>query len=416
MANSYIPRTQKLQTLMREGGGDGVAVISSNPYRTRSHDQSFPYRPNSDLLYLGGWEDPGVTVIISSKNKSVVFAPPVDPIMVVWEGKHADPKRLAKALDAEFVISKNIARDALAKVRGHQRLWIQSIPGTPSHEIGIQVLSMGSGERRGYPLTITELTAITAKLRLFKDASELEQIVMAGELTAVAIESILPLIEPGTTEREIAATLEYLYRLHGAEPAFGSIVATGVSAATLHYSKLSRTLRRGDLLLIDTGAELPSRYSADISRTIPVGAALTPAQRTACEAVRSAQEAAIKKARPGIALTDMLHAAATELTHGLVDLRILRGKVSKLVADKAYKPYFPHGIGHSLGLDVHDISQHREDPTNLIAAGMVLTVEPGLYFPKKTGPLDPCGIRIEDDIVITTRGAKLLTRAIEVPN
>jgi Xaa-Pro aminopeptidase len=259
---------------------------------------------------------------------------------------------------------------------------------------------------RNLPASLIDAEQFTSRLRLFKDPGEVARIKEAAEITGGALQNVLPLIEAGVAEREIGAFIEYFYKVHGAEPAFGTIVASGVSAATLHYRALSRKLKKGELLLIDTGAEL-DMYASDITRMIPVGGTTTPELRDLHDIVLRAQLLAIKKVGPGVRMMDVFKVAATELTYGLKYLGILKGNVSQLVKKGAFKPYFPHGIGHSLGIDVHDATPTGQE--SVLEKGMVVTIEPGLYFPKPTGPLPACGVRIEDDVLVTARGHEVLT-------
>jgi Xaa-Pro aminopeptidase len=245
-------------------------------------------------------------------------------------------------------------------------------------------------------------------MRLFKEPGEVKLIREAAAITNHALFETMPFVIPGQAESTIAATIEYWFRLQGATTGFNTIAATGPSAATLHYSHQSRALKRGDLLLIDCGAE-HRLYSADITRVVPVGGVFSGPSKEVYEIVLAAQKAAIKAVKNNVLIRTVYDAAARELTHGLVSLGVLRGKVSALMAKKAYKPYFPHGIGHSLGLDVHDVGNLRGNNAAVLKSGMVFTIEPGLYFPKKVRNVPACGVRIEDDVLVTARGAEVLS-------
>jgi Xaa-Pro aminopeptidase len=264
---------------------------------------------------------------------------------------------------------------------------------------------------RGLPSVIVEAERLTSRLRCLKDASEIQLIRKSADLTSAALLHAAQFIKPGMKERELAVLIEYLYRLHNAEPAFNTIVATGASAAILHYHQLSRTLRKGELLLIDTGCEL-DMYACDVSRTIPVSSETSAPLQRVYECVLRAQEAAIRAVRPGVRMTDVHAVAASELTLGLKDLGVLRGNSRELLKKGAYKPYFPHGIGHSLGIDVHDVGPGPSDSLGVLEKGMVVTIEPGLYFSKPVGKIPPCGVRIEDDVLVTARGCEVLTAGV----
>jgi Xaa-Pro aminopeptidase len=403
----FRSRIKKALALLAQSGSPETLILSANPTAIRSRDTHYPYRPNSDLFYLTGSSSEEISLVLRphAKEPIVIIAPPTDQLKNLWEGAPPPVKPLARYLKAELLVTSDPLKAALNLVRGSATAYLQSIPGTLSAAVKSDLSNRGAHALRGLPSSLVEAEHLTATLRLIKDRSEIAAIRESASITAGAIANALPLIEPGVPEREIAAFLEYYYRAHGAYPAFNSIVATGPSAATLHYHALNRKLKKGDLLLIDTGAEL-NMYASDISRTIPVGGQLTPELQDLYEIVLRAQMIAIKRIRPGIAISEVHKAAAQELVYGLKYLGILKGPTKQLMKKSAFKPYFPHGIGHSLGIDVHDVS-----PANPITlkAGMVITIEPGLYFQKPTAHLPVCGVRIEDDVLVTPRGHEVLT-------
>ncbi len=210
-------------------------------------------------------------------------------------------------------------------------------------------------------------------------------------------------------EYQIAANIEYWFKLQDCGVAFPSIAAAGRSAATLHYQDHSQALRSSEMLLIDCGATYKG-YAADITRVLPVSGRFDKQQARIYDAVLAAQLAAIAKIKHGVRILDVYNAAAKELCYVLRDLKIIKGKnISKPLKDKAFAPWFPHGIGHSLGLDTHDIGKLRGNNDARLKAGMVFTVEPGLYFPKKIAGVAACGVRIEDDILVTKTGCRVLS-------
>jgi Xaa-Pro aminopeptidase len=412
MNHPFRSRIKAAISLLNESKTNQALVISSNPTAHRSADQCYPYRGNSDLFYFTGICAPDTTLVIRnySKPAAVLIIPPVDPIRKVWEGAPVDPRPLAKSAGVAVSVSKRHTQTVLELLAGADHAYTQAIRGTTSSVVR-QDLSNRSVDQLGkLPATFSELEKFTAHLRLYKEPSEIEAIVRAAYVTGDALQSAFPYIKPGATERDIGAFIDYYYRCAGGEPAFGTIVAAGRSAATLHYHTLSRTIRRGELVLIDTGVEL-DMYAADITRTIPVGGVISPVLRTLYEAVLSAQRAAISKVKDGVLIKEVYTAAATELTIGLKEVGVLKGPTSALMKKEAFKPYFPHGIGHSLGIDVHDVGSLRGNQGARLKAGMVFTVEPGLYFSKGVGKVAPCGIRIEDDVLVTKAGSAVLTES-----
>lgn len=409
MKSPHLARVKKALSLLRSSDRKEVLVVSSNPSVIRSRDTHYSYRPNSDLFYLTGIKAEDVTLILRPgvQEEITILVPPEDKLKNLWEGAPVPVKPLAKAINAHVVTTTDPTKQILSLLRGTDVAYLQSIPGTPSAAVKNDLANRSAASLRFLPGSLIEAEQFTTRLRMIKDPSEIAHIRKAAEITEGALLHALPLIEAGTKEREIAAFIEYFYRVHEAEPAFGTIVATGPSAATLHYHSLSRTLKQGELLLIDTGAEF-GMYASDITRMIPVGGTTTPELRDLHDIVLRAQMMAIKKIKPGVMMSDVYNAAARELTHGLKYLGILKGNLSQLMKKGAFKTWFPHGIGHSLGIDVHDVSP--SGAAIPLEKGMVVTIEPGLYFQKPTGPLPACGVRIEDDILVTARGHEVLTR------
>lgn len=376
---------------------------------TRSADQHYPYRANSDLYYLTGCTSPETTLVIRGRHTPTVtlIVPPEDPVKKLWEGSSSSITPIAKQIGATVIKSKEPLRTVRELLKGTDAVHTQALPGTLSNSIRQEFANRQGETPKNAPSSLGNADLLLSAMRLIKSSSEVSAIKTAGSVTGEVLHAILPLVTPGTKEHEIVALIDYYYRLCGGEPAFGTIVASGVSAATLHYHAATRTLRKGDFLLIDTGIEL-DMYASDITRTIPVGD-ITEAQRTIYNAVLAAQKAAIKKVTHGALIRDIYLAAAKELTEGLKEVGILKGKTSSLLSKGAFKPYFPHGIGHSLGIDVHDVGGLRGNQEARLQAGMVFTIEPGIYLPKATKHLPPLGIRIEDDVLVKKKGCTVLT-------
>jgi Xaa-Pro aminopeptidase len=326
---------------------------------------------------------------------------------VVWDGAGVPATAYAKRLGAKLIETNNPKAELLKSLKGIDLLYYQNSKGSLGREIANDLFNLSSHLRGALPSRFAHIDTLLTPLRLIKDRVEIDLIRRAAQVTNAALFGALSLIEPGASEQEVSGVIEFYFRSSGAVPAFSSIVASGASAATLHYHKLAGTLKKGDLLLLDVGAEM-ELYSGDISRVLPVSGRFTTPQKDLYQVVLNAQKSAIRKMRPGTAMIDVQRHAIGILTEGLVDMGVLRGKVSKLIASQAYKKYFPHSIGHPLGLDVHDVGTASSTPL-LLKPGMVLTVEPGLYFAKKTGKIPACGIRIEDDILITKGAPEVLS-------
>jgi Xaa-Pro aminopeptidase len=399
-----------LQLLKRENAPSAL-VVSSNPLQTRSRDTHYPFRQNSDLYYLTGsmCQDTSLVLNPHSKTPVLFITPPKDATKVVWEGAQPSLTPAIKQLKAEVIATNDPLKALLQAVRGVKTAYLQSGINNASSDLKRELSRRSRLELRLLPTSIIDSDQLMAQLRLYKDAEEVALISRASEITSQALIHALPLIRDGVTEREIAAFLEYFYTSNDATQAFGTIVATGRSAATLHYHSLNKTLRKGELLLIDTGAE-DEMYAADISRTIPVNGSCSPALRDLYEIVLRAQLKAIEGVRPGVAVQKIYDIAARELAYGLRYFGIVHGTIAQILKGAEFKKYFPHGIGHSLGIDVHDVSTGPNDRVAVLEKGMVITIEPGLYFSQPTGPLPACGVRIEDDVLVTARGHEVLTQ------
>jgi Xaa-Pro aminopeptidase len=255
-----------------------------------------------------------------------------------------------------------------------------------------------------------------AEQRLIKRDEELAELRRACEITTEAHILAMGYTAPGMWEYQVEAVLDFVFRSRGASGwGYPHIVAGGINGTILHYTENDQQLADGELLLIDAGAEYHG-YTADVTRTFPVGARFTPDQRTIYDLVLRANRAAIEEIRPGVPFDAYHQRALRVLTEGLVEIGVLEGEINELIECEAYKPFYMHRTGHWLGMDVHDVGLYVVDGDQRpLEPGMVLTVEPGLYFGESCGEIDPrwrgIGVRIEDDVLVTEDGCENLTAA-----
>jgi Xaa-Pro aminopeptidase len=255
-------------------------------------------------------------------------------------------------------------------------------------------------------------------MRLHKTPDEIDLLVRAGAITGEGHVAAMKAARPGAWEYELQATLEYTFRKRGATgPGYGTIVGAGRNATILHYVANDQQLRAGELVLIDAGAELQG-YTADVTRTFPCGGRFSHEQRRVYDVVLRSQEEAIRLTRPG-ATIDGIHERVCEiLTEGMIDLGLLSGTVADRIADGSYRKYYMHRTSHWLGLDVHDVGAYAADDgkSRPLEAGMVITIEPGLYIAEDDESVAPAlrgvGVRIEDDVLVTAEGYRVLTAEI----
>lgn len=413
MSSYLTKRITKLFAILDRRKQAAIVVISGNPRQLLSHDTENLYRPNSDLYYLTGSKEREHTIIIKNfpKPELIFLAPKRDPHRVLWEGAPINPKPIAKGIGAKLELSSDHIATCMGYLKGADILYTQCGHGTISNALKERLLKLRTHERQRMPGFWGDATELLSELRLYKDSGEIAQIETAAAITGVSMLSSFPLILPKSTESSIAATIEYGFKMNNCEIAFPTIVATGKNAAILHHQNLSGVMSKDEMVLIDCGAAL-NLYASDITRTLPVSGKFSPIHKDIYETVLSAQKAAIRTIKHGVTIDRVFNAAAEELTHGLIDLKILRGKASNLLANKAYYPYFPHGIGHSLGLDTHDVGNLKLGSNIKLRAGMVITVEPGLYFPKAVKKVPACGVRIEDDVLVTLKGRVVLSEGV----
>lgn len=403
----HSQRIRRAQQALQDS--NGALVLSAPASIRRSRGVEYPFRQESDLYYLTGFTGSEVTLLISCRSKApVMLVPRTDPLRVVWEGKGPDIRPIARAIGAELIVTGDIEGEIMKRLRGLDTLFYQSRSGTVGNRIATRIFNLDPYVRGPLPAQFVAADRLLAPLRLIKSADEVQLMRNAADITNNALYSVVPLIRHGVSEAEIQQTLEYVFRASGGEVAFHTITAAGKNAAVLHYHGHKSRLKRGEMLLIDCGAEY-NMYAADISRTLPVNGEFESTQRMVYETVLAAQMAAIRAIKPGVPLSTPYNAAALVLIEGLKELGVLKGNTRSLLKNGAHSPYFPHGIGHSLGIEVHDTGELRGNNAAVLAEGMVITIEPGLYFPRPVRGVPACGVRIEDDILVTRKGAVVLS-------
>ncbi|MGE0710080.1 MAG: aminopeptidase P N-terminal domain-containing protein [Planctomycetota bacterium] len=348
---------------------DAVVVIAGPP----AESDILGYRPEPNLLYLSGQTDPSLTLLLS-KDEDVIFAPERDKRWERWNGE-----RLA-------VGSPQAAASGFGEVVAKGQRKARVLAALERHKGGLFLLGVSPAELglEGAPQHRSPAPAL-ARLRQVKDAGELALLERAADITCAALGEAAASVRPGQYEYEVEAVIEYLFARYGAQrPGFTSIVGSGPNSCVLHYGSNRRRIGAGELVVMDVGAELFG-YTADITRTVPSSGAFSPRQREIYELVLAAQKAGFAAVRPGATLGDVDAAAR------------------KVIKDAGYGSYFAHFTSHWLGLDVHDVGEHRR----ALEPGMVLTVEPGIYLSK-----EDLGVRIEDYVVVTKDGCRVLSDGV----
>ena len=416
----YKQRRDRLLEMMN----DGVAVLSAARLQTRSNDTEHPFRQESNFYYLCGFEeDNSALVFVKSGDvaKVLLFVQPKDETMELWTGKRTGIDAAKERFDVDEVHSidtfENVVREEL---KNKKRLYLDLFSDDPKYDVVKQQCRHLVHDRSSIvsPRTFIDIMEMIQEMRLIKDEHEIDLIKEALDITKEAHHAAMRSAHPGLHEFTLQADIEYVFRHRGAHSnAYMTIVAGGNNANTLHYINNSDVFGADDLVLIDAGCEY-KMYASDITRTFPVGGTYTPPQREVYEMVLDVQLRIIAMIRPGIIKKELQQMSELWLTEGLVRLGILNGEVGALMEAKKHKTYFPHGIGHWLGMDVHDPCPYVDANGEEIrfAAGMVLTIEPGIYI--RADDMDVpqryrgIGIRIEDNILVTEEGCENLSEGI----
>ncbi|MCG5501030.1 Xaa-Pro aminopeptidase [Ectothiorhodospira lacustris] len=411
---------RRRRQLMRAMGEGGIAVISAAPVRVRNHDVEYPYRQDSDFLYLTGFTEPeAVAVLVPGRPQGeyILFCRERDQEKETWHGRRAGQEGAVERFGADdsFPIG-DIAEILPGLLENRERVYT-SLGRHPEFDRKLIDWVNGIRERARSgvhpPHEFVALEYLLHDMRLFKSATELKAMKAAAEVTGRAHQRAMAACRPGLWEYQLEAELLYEFRRAGTEPAYASIVGGGANGCILHYTENNERLRDGDLVLIDAGCEYQG-YAADITRTFPVNGRFTEPQRQVYEVVLEAQAAAIAQVVPGNHWDDPHAAAVKVLTKGLVHLGLLKGRPSRLIKDGAYRRFYMHRTGHWLGLDVHDVGDYKVgEAWRLLEPGMVMTIEPGLYLPAAEKgvpkPFRNIGVRIEDDVAVTRTGHQVLT-------
>ena len=403
-------------------GEGSIAIVPTSPVRPRNRDVEFPFRPDSNFYYLTGFDEPeAVAALVPGREEGefVMFCRERDPVAEQWHGARLGLEGVREQHGADDTYSIDALDNVLpGLLEDKPRLYYaMGHYGEFDRRMLAWIAHVRAGARRSGGLEeVVMLDHLVHEMRLFKSKAEIDAMSKAAQVSAAAHERAMRICRPGMAEYRIEAELLHEFARGGCRaPAYPSIVAGGANACTLHYTRNSDKLRKGDLLLIDAGAEYEC-YASDITRTFPVNGKFSRAQRDVYSLVLAAQAAAIDTAAPGRTFEDVHMAAVRVLVEGLLALGALKGRAKRVIDDGKYKRFYMHRTGHWLGMDVHDVGSYRiGDEPRALEPGMVMTVEPGLYIApddeKAPKRLRGIGIRIEDDVLVTQSGCEVLTAA-----
>ncbi len=409
--------------LMGMAGEDSVIILCASPEKIRNSDVHYPYRQNSDFLYLSGFHEPDAVLCLvpdEKDPKSILFCRERDPEREMWDG----PMSGLKGAVSRFGMDEAFDIDELGKrlpklLQDRDRIYydLGRAPLFDQRLIGwLNELKDKPRKTFHAPEEIHALDHMLHDLRLYKSRDEITAMRRSAAVAVEAHERAMRVCRPGMNEAEIHAELNYVITKNQCQASYNAIVGGGANACVLHYIANKDMLNDGDLLLIDAGAEYDG-YASDITRTFPVNGKFSPEQKDLYDVVLDAQIAAIDKARAGNHWQDVHDEAVRVATQGMIDLGILKLSLEEELEQEGYKHFYVHNTGHWLGLDVHDVGDYQVDgESRLLEPGMVMTVEPGIYIPANDTSVRKVfrgiGIRIEDNVAVTKGDPLILTAAL----
>jgi Xaa-Pro aminopeptidase len=437
VAKTYADRRGAL----RRAVPDGAILLLGQPETPRNYAaNAYPFRQDSHFLYYTGLNLPDLALLVAPDGRETLFGPPVDMDTIIWMGPRPSLEELATSAGVAGAADVVRLRDAVASqsavcflppYRGDQALRLAALLGVPASEAAAQASR--------------ELMRAAARQRSIKSDEEVAEIEEALGVSARMLRAAAQAVRPGARESEIAAAMQRVSLAADRAQAFCPIVS--IRGETLHNTFYGNVMQAGGLLLLDYGAESPRGYASDVTRVLPVSGRFTPQQREIHQVVLDAQLAVIAAASPRRTNRELHLLAARTIAGGLKAIGLMKGDVDQAVEQGAHALFFPHGIGHMLGLDVHDMEdlgdlvgypegEARSTQFGLaflrlakkLEAGFVITVEPGVYFIPPLIDLWAAerrhaafidyraveayrgfgGVRIEDDLLITSDGARVL--------
>ena len=443
---------QRRAALAAQLGTTGVAIIPTALEQQRNRDSDFLFRHDSYFYYLTGFTEPKAWLVITGDGKSTLFCQPKDLEREIWDGIRLGPEAAPAALGVDAAYSVADIDSHLPKLLDNRSVVWYPFATHKGLETRVDgwLGSLRARVRFGAmcPELQRDLCGLLDEMRLVKDASEQDTMRRAAQISAKAhiraMQLSARMLREGKDVREFHLDAELLheFRLQGSQyPAYGSIVAAGANACVLHYRADAAPVCNGELVLIDAGCELDG-YASDITRTFPANGKYTGPQRALYDLVLASQEAAVAATHSGARFTDPHEASVKVLAQGMLDTGLLDknkvGSLDDVIENRSYFQFYMHRTGHWLGMDVHDCggylepselgkTSERKDaltgdiiinrPARILRAGMVLTIEPGIYVRPAPGVPEKfhnIGIRIEDDAIVTSEGCELISRGVPV--
>lgn len=389
---------------------NSALLLFSEIEKRRNNDCTYPFRQDSYFWYLTGFTEPNAALLLlktEQTEKAIIFLRPHDPLLETWNGRRLGVELAPQQLNVNEAYSIEEFDTVLPKILKN----LTALYYVPEiHTWGDKLVTESAVSFN----EILDWRPMLSEMRLIKSPNEIRLMQQAGQITALGHIKAMKTTRPNRFEYEIESDILHEFNRHCARfPSYNSIVAGGNNACILHYTENDCPLNDGDLVLIDAGCEF-AMYAGDITRTFPVNGKFSQPQREIYELVLKAQKRAIELLVPGNSIKQANDEVIRIKTQGLVDLGILKGDVDTLIEQQAYRQFYMHGLGHWLGLDVHDVGSYGQDKQRILEIGMVITVEPGIYISEDADVPEQykgIGVRIEDNLLMTEYGNKILTAA-----
>ena len=417
---------ERRDRLAEEMGPHSIAIIATSPVAIRNRDADYKFRADSSFFYLTGFAEPEAVAVIETYESLdegytySLFCRERNREMEIWNGYRAGIDGAIDDYEADEAYAIDLLdEEIIEKLVNKQKLFYR-IGHSSEFDVRVSkwIQQADAQQRRGNesPAQVIQLDRILDEIRLFKTEQEIELMQIASNISAKAHTRAMQAVHVGMMEYALEAELNYVFGQQGCVPAYNSIVGGGANACILHYVENNQELKDGDLVLIDAACEY-ELYASDITRTFPVNGKFSPEQKALYEIVLNAQLAAIDAVQIGHSYKEPHNVAVRILVEGLLSLGIMQGDLEQIIETEAYRQFYMHGTGHWLGMDVHDVGAYKHaGEWRPYEAGMVVTIEPGLYIAPDDETVDAkwrgIGIRIEDDVVATTNGPLVLTKDV----
>lgn len=417
---------ERRDRLAEEMGPHSIAIIATSPVAMRNRDADYKFRADSSFFYLTGFAEPEAVAIIETFESIdegytySLFCRERDREMEIWHGYRAGVDGAVEDYDADEAYAIDLLdEEIIEKLLNKQKLFYRMGQQADFDARVAKWIAEANGESRkgtSAPAQVIQLDRILDEMRLHKSPQEIELMQIASTISAQAHTRAMQAVKPGMMEYALEAELNYIFGQNGCVPSYNSIVGGGANGCILHYVENDKVLKDGDLVLIDAACEY-QLYASDITRTFPVNGKFSPEQKALYNVILKAQLAAIDAVRIGNSYKEPHRIAVRILVQGLLDLGLMQGDIEQIIESESFHQFYMHGTGHWLGMDVHDVGSYKiEGEWRAYEEGMTVTVEPGLYIAPDDETVDAkwrgIGIRIEDDVVVTKNGPRVLTAAV----